>query len=61
MNEWEYVSIDGTAIKNNKNEVVKYTGFKKNNTRFVKLSEQLKEQNIYIGMALKTGDRKSVV
>lgn len=54
--DWGYMCIDGTAVKNNNNEVVKYTGFRKNNTRFVKLTEQLKEQSIYIGMALRTGN-----
>lgn len=52
---WLYVSVNGTPIKDKKGKVVKYTGFRRDNTSVIQLTEQLKERNMHIGMALQTG------
>ncbi|MEF9985757.1 MAG: transporter substrate-binding domain-containing protein [Bacteroidales bacterium] len=54
--EWYYMGITGAPIKDKAGKVIKYTGFLRNNTKFVKLNEQLKETNLHLGMALRAGD-----
>lgn len=52
---WQYVSIDGTAVKDETGKVVGYTGFRKNNTKFVELNKQLAERNIHLNMIFRAG------
>ncbi len=53
--EWQYVSIDGVPVKDKKGKIIKYTGFRRNNTNFVKLNEQIKEKNLHLNLALQAG------
>ena len=54
--EWQYVSIDGVPVKDAYGRVIKYTGFRRNNTGYVTLNNRIKEQNIYLNMALQSGN-----
>lgn len=54
--EWQYVSIDGVPVKDTYGRVIKYTGFRRNNTGYVTLNNRIKEQNIYLNMALQSGN-----
>lgn len=53
---WQYVSIDGIPVKDPYGRVIKYTGFCRNNTGLVTLNNRIKEQNIYLNMALQSGN-----
>lgn len=54
--QWQYVTIDGAPIKDSKGKVIKFTGFRRNNTKFILLNEQLREKNIHLNMVLRAGD-----
>lgn len=40
--EWRFISVVGVALKNNEGEVTKYVGIGRDNTKFVKLNNDLK-------------------
>lgn len=45
-NQWQYIKITGTPLKQDKDgEVIKYTGFQRNNTQWQNLTEELKGTN----------------
>lgn len=45
-NKWQYITINGTPLKQDKNgAVVKYTGFQRNNTQWHNLTEELRRKD----------------
>lgn len=45
-NHWQYITVTGTPLKQDKNgEVIKYTGFQRNNTQWHLLAEELKQKD----------------
>lgn len=44
--QWQYIKITGTPLKQGKDgEIIKYTGFQRNNTQWQNLTEELKATN----------------
>lgn len=53
--KWLHLTIDGAPLKDKEGKVIKYTGFRKDNTILVELNEQLSERNLHLNMALQNG------
>ncbi|MEG0518149.1 MAG: transporter substrate-binding domain-containing protein, partial [Bacteroidales bacterium] len=53
--KWFHLTIDGAPLKNKEGKVIKYTGFRKDNTMLAELTEQLSERNFHLNMALQNG------
>ncbi|MEG1934630.1 MAG: PAS domain-containing protein, partial [Rikenellaceae bacterium] len=50
FDKWQYVTIDGKSIKDRDGNIIKYTGFRRNNTKLVELNKQLNMKNIHMNM-----------
>ncbi len=58
---WRYVTVDGSPLRDGDGRIVRYTGFQRNNTKFILLNEQLREKNIHLNMVLQAGDIVPIV